>query len=179
MQITHQYFYRKGKVVAKAVIYTILSVMLVAFGVFSYVHWELSILFTDWHGYVIMGVYVLITLGIILSAFENLKKVSDANRGIPALAVGDSHFIVYDKEGMATTIPFEDCERVRFKRTYSRYTGTRLKLIIKYHDKMEPLNISRVEIDLNELDRSQSEIDKQLKKVYNKYKKEHESHEQL
>ena len=110
-------------------------------------------------------------MGIILSVFENSKKVSKTNRGIPAFAVGDEHFVFFDDKGMANEIPFDECYNVRFKRTYSRYTGTRLTLIIKYHDKME--SSSTVEIDLSELDQPQSEIDKQLKKIYNNYKKEH------
>lgn len=42
MQITYQYYYRKGKATVKTVVYIILSVLLVAFAAFSYVHWELS-----------------------------------------------------------------------------------------------------------------------------------------
>ncbi len=171
MQITHQYYYRKGKALAKAMIYTILSVLLVAFAVFSYIHWEMSFLFSEWQGYVIVVVYGLITLGMILSIFENFKKVSKTSRGIPAFAVGEGHFVLYDNTGMANIIPFEECDRVRFKRSYSRITGTQLTLIIKNHDKME--SSSTVEIDLSELDQPQIEIDKQLKKIYNNYKKEH------
>lgn len=172
MQITHQYYYRKGKVAAKAVIYTVLSVVLVAFAVFSYIHWEMSFLFSEWQGWVIVVVYGLISLGIILSAFENFKKVSNISRGIPAFAVGERHFVLFDDKGMSMVVPFEDCDGVRFKSTYSRYTGTRLTLIIKYHDKME--TSSKFEIDLSELDQPQSEIDKQLKKIYNNFKKQHE-----
>ena len=170
MQITHQYYYRKGKVIAKAVIYTILSVLLVAFAVFSFVHWELSFMFTDWHGYVIIIPYFLITLGIILSVFEEFKKARMTSRGIPAFAVGDDNFVIYDK-GLANVILFEDCDKVRFKRTYSRIRGTQLYLIIKYHDKMD--NPGTFEVDFSELDQPQSMIDKQLKKIYNNYKKEH------
>jgi uncharacterized membrane protein len=170
MQTTHQYYYRKGKATTKAVIYIILSVLLVAFAVFSYVHWELSFMFTDWHGYVIIIPYFLITLGIILSVFEEFKKASMTSRGIPAFAVGDDNFVIYDK-GLANVILFEDCDKVRFKRTYSRIRGTQLYLIIRYHDKMDVP--STFKVDLSELDRPQSEIDKQLKKIYNNYKKEH------
>ncbi len=172
IQTTHQYYYNKGKAVAKAIIYTILSVLLVAFAVFSYFHWELSFMFSEWQGYVIIVPYFLITLGIILSVFENFKKANMTSHGIPAFAVGDDNFVIYDK-GLANVIPFEDCDKVRFKRTYSRIRGTQLFLIIKYHDKME--TPSSFEVDLSELDRPQSEIDKQLKKIYNNYKKEHET----
>ena len=171
MQIIHQYYYRQGKATTKAVIYTILSVLLVAFAVFSFVHWELSFMFTDWHGYVLIIPYFLITLGIILSVFENFKKAGKTNRGIPAFAVGEDCFVLYDNTGMANVIPFEDCEKVRFKRTYSRIRGTQLYLIIKYHDKMD--NPGTFEVDFSELDQPQSVIDKQLKKIYNNYKKEH------
>ena len=119
MQTTHQYYYRKGKATTKAVIYIILSVLSVAFAVFSYVHWELSFMFTDWHGYVIIIPYFLITLGIILSVFEEFKKASMTSRGIPAFAVGDDNFVIYDK-GLANVILFENCNKVSFKRTYSR-----------------------------------------------------------
>ena len=172
MQTTHQYYYHKGKAVSKAVVYTILSVLLVAFAIFSYFHWELSFMFSEWQGYVIIVPYFLITLGIILSVFENYKKASMTSRGIPAFAVGYDNFVIYDK-GLANVIPFVDCDKVRFKSTYSRIRGTQLFLIIKYHDKME--TPSTFEVDLSELDRPQSEIDKQLKKIYNNYKKEHET----
>lgn len=171
MQTTYQYYYRKGKATAKAVIYTILSVLLVAFAVFSYVHWELSFMFTDWHGYVLIIPYFMITLGIILSVFENFKKAGKTNRGIPAFAVGEDCFVLYDNTGMANVIPFEECDKVSFKRTYSRIRGTQLYLVIKYHDRMDVP--STFKVDLSELDRPQSEIDKQLKKIYNNYKKEH------
>jgi len=171
MQTTQQYYYRQGKATAKAVIYTILSVLLVAFAVFSYVHWELSFMFTDWHGYVLIIPYFMITLGIILSVFENFKKASKTNRGIPAFAVGEDCFVLYYNTDLANVILFEDCDKVSFKRTYSRIRGTQLYLVIKYHDRMDVP--STFKVDLSELDRPQSEIDKQLKKIYNNYKKEH------
>ena len=171
MQTTQQYYYRQGKATTKAVIYTILSVLLVAFAVFSYVHWELSFMFTDWHGYVLIIPYFMITLGIILSVFENFKKASKTNRGIPAFAVGEDCFVLYYNTGLANVILFEDCDKVSFKRTYSRIRGTQLYLVIKYHDRMDVP--STFKVDLSELDRPQSEIDKQLKKIYNNYKKEH------
>lgn len=171
MQTTQQYYYRQGKATTKAVIYTILSVLLVAFAVFSYVHWELSFMFTDWHGYVLIIPYFMITLGIILSVFENFKKAGKTNRGIPAFAVGEDCFVLYDNTGLANVILFEECVKVSFKRTYSRIRGTQLYLVIKYHDRMDVP--STFKVDLSELDRPQSEIDKQLKKIYNNYKKEH------
>ena len=171
MQISHQYYYRKGQAMAKVVIYSILSVLLVAFAVYSYVHWELSFMFTEWQGWVIIIPYFLITLGIILSVFENFRKVSKTGRGIPAFAVGDECFVLYDNTGMANVIPFEECDRVRFKSTYSRIRGTQLYLIIRYHDKME--TPSTFEVDLSELDQPQMEIDKQLKEIYKNYKKQH------
>jgi hypothetical protein len=126
-------------------------------------------MFTDWHGYVIIIPYFLITLGIILSIFENIKKASKTNNGIPAFAVNEDCFVLYDKTGMKNVIPFDDCDKVKFKSTYSRICGTQLKLIVKYHSKMEPMDTSSFEIDLNELDQPQSEIDKQLKKIYHQY----------
>ncbi len=171
MQTTQQYYYRQGKATTKAVIYTILSVLLVAFAVFSFVHWELSFMFTDWHGYVLIIPYFMITLGIILSVFENFKKAGKTNRGIPAFAVGEDCFVLYDNTCMANVIPFEECDKVSFKRTYSRIRGTQLYLVIKYHDRMDVP--STFKVDLSELDRPKSEIDKQLKKIYNNYKKEH------
>lgn len=171
MQISHQYYYRKGQATAKVVIYSILSVLLVAFAVYCYVHWELSFMFTEWQGWVIIIPYFLITLGIILSVFENFRKVRKTSRGIPAFAVGDECFVLYDNTGMANVIPFEECDRVRFKSTYSRIRGTQLFLIIKYYDKMETPNT--FEVDLSELDQPQMEIDKQLKEIYKNYKKQH------
>ena len=151
MEILHQYFYREGLAAIKAVIYTIVSVVLVAFGVYSFIHWELSFLFQDWHGYVIL-------------------IVAKARQGIPAFAVGADCFVFYDKDGLATTIPFADCEQVRFKTTLQFRVPT-LRLIVKYHERTDPENTLRFEVGLSELNRPAKEIDKQLKKVYQKYKK--------
>ena len=170
MEILHQYFYRQGMAVAKAVIYTIVSVVLVAFGVYSFIHWELSFLFHDWHGYVILIVYGLITLGMILSAVESFREVAKARQGIPAFAVGADCFVFYDIDGLATNIPFADCEQVRFKTTLQFRVPT-LRLIVKYHERTDPENTLRFEVSLSELNRPAKEIDKQLKKVYQKYKK--------
>lgn len=159
--------------VTKAVIYTIVSALLLAFGIYSYVHWELSFLFEEWQGYVILVVYGLFTLGMILSAVECFQKLGRIRRGIPAFAVGSDFLEIYDNRGLANTIPFEDCEQVRFKTTY-HYRGAppSLTLIVKYHHKTEPDNTLRLEVGLRELDRPQREIDKELNKVYQKYKKE-------
>lgn len=165
MPIIHQYYYRKGKATAKAVIYIIVSVLLVALAVFCYIRWDLWFMFTEWRGYVIIVPYFLITLGIILSVFENIKKASMTSRGIPAFAVGDDNFVFYDKDkGLANVVLFEDCDCVRIKRTYSRISGTQLTLIIKYHDSMH--NPGTFQVALGELDSPGQEIEKQLKKIY-------------
>ena len=170
MEILHQYYYRQGLAATKAVIYSLLSGILVAFGVYSFIHWELSFLFHDWHGYVILIVYGLMTLAMILSAIESFKKAAKARHGIPAFAVGADFFVTYDNDGLATTIPFAYCEQVRFKSSLQFRIPT-LKLIVKYHDKMDPESTLRFEVELSELNRPVKEIDKQLKSVYRRYKK--------
>lgn len=170
MEILHRYYYRQGLAVAKAVIYTILSVALVVFGVYSFIHWELSFMFHDWHGYVILGVYGMMTLAVILSAVESFKKVAKTRRDIPAFAVGADCFVFYGHDGSATTIPFADCEQVRFN-SVIRFRVPTLLLIVKYHEKKDPESTLRFEVSLSELNCSVKEIDKQLKKVYQKYKK--------
>ena len=175
MELLHQYYFHKGKITAKAIAYAFLSVLFVGIGVFCFVHWDLSFMFTDWKGYMMIAVYGLITLGTILSTIDLFRKISKAYRGIPALAVGADFFVLYDRHGLATTIPFEDCERVRFKKTYKHRAFSTLKLIILYHSKAEPMNTNNVEFELSELDRPQREIDKQLNNVYKKYKKEHDT----
>ena len=159
-----------GLASTKVVIYAILSVAFVAFAVYSFIHWELSFMFHDWHGYVILIVYGLMTLGMILSAIESFRKAAKARHGIPAFAVGTDFFVFYDNDGLATTIPFADCEQVRFKTTLHFRVPT-LKLIVKYHEKMDPESSLRFDVGLNELNRPVKEIDKQLKSVYQKYKK--------
>ena len=170
MEILHEYFYRRGMAATKAVIYAILSVVLVAFGVYSFIHWELSFLFYDWHGYVVLIVYGLLTLAIILSAVESFWKAAKTRHDIPAFAVGADCFVFYDKDGLPTTIPFADCEQVRFKSSLQFRVPT-LRLIVKYHERSDPENTRRFEVELSELDRPVKEIDKQLKNVYQKYKK--------
>ncbi len=169
MEILHQYYYRQGLAATKAVFYTILSVVLVAFGVYSFIHWELSFMFHDWHGYVILIVYGLTALAMVLSAIESFRKAAKTGHGIPAFAVGADCFVFYDKDGLATTIPFADCEQVRFKTTLQFRVPT-LRLIVKYHERTDPENTLRFEVGLSELNRPVKEIDKQLKSVYKKYK---------
>ncbi len=170
MEILHQYYYRQGLATTKAVIYTILSVVLVAFGVYSFIHWELSFMFHDWHGYVILIFYGLMTLAMILSAIESFRKAVKTRRGIPAFAVGADCFVFYDNDGLSTTIPFADCEQVRFKTTLQFRVPT-LRLIVKYHEKKAPESTLHFDVGLSELNRPAKEIDRQLKKVYQKYKK--------
>ena len=170
MEILNQYYYRQGLAATKAVIYTILSVLFVAFGVYSFIHWELSFMFHDWHGYVILIAYGLVTLAVILSAIESFRKVAKTRQGIPAFAVGADFFVFYDKDGLATTIPFADCEQVSFK-TVLRFRVPTLKLIVKYHEKRDTESTLRFDVELSELNRPVKEIDKQLKSVYRKYKK--------
>lgn len=155
---------------SKAMIYTILSVVLVAFAVYGVIHWELSFLFSDWHGYVILIVFGVMTLAMILSAVESFRKATKARRGIPAFAVGADCIIFYDKDGLATTIPFADCEQVRFKTTL-QFSVPTLRLIVKYHERKDPENTLCFEVGFSELDRPPKEIDRQLKNVYRKYKK--------
>ena len=154
----------------KAVIFTILSVLFVAFAVYSFIHWELSFMFHDWHGYVILIVYGMMTLAVILSAIESFKKAAKTSHDIPAFAVGADFFVFYDKDGVATKVPFADCEQVRFK-TVLRYRIPTLKFIVKYHEQKDPETTLRYEVGLSELNRPVNEIDKQLKSVYRKYKK--------
>ena len=155
---------------AKAVIYAVLSVVFVAFGVYSFIHWELSFMFHDWHGYVILIVYGLVTLGVILSAVESFRKAVKARQDIPAFAVGADFFVFYGNDGSAITIPFADCEQVRFN-SVIRFRVPTLLLIVKYHEKKDPETTLRFEVSLSELNCSVKEVDKQLKKVYQKYKK--------
>ena len=170
MEILHQYYYRRGLAAIKAVFFTILSVAFVAFGVYSFIHWELSFMFHDWHGYVVLIVYGMMTLAVILSAVESFKKVAKTRHDIPAFAVGADFFVFYGTDGSATKVPFADCEQVRFKTTLQFRVPT-LRLIVKYHEKKDPETTLRFEVSLSELNCSVKEIDKQLKKVYQKYKK--------
>ena len=163
MEILHQYYYRRGLAATKAVFFTILSVLFVAFGVYSFIHWDLSFLFHDRHGYVILIVYGIMTLAVILSSIESFRKAAKTSHDIPAFAVGGT-------DGSATKVPFADCEQVRFK-TVLRYRIPTLKLIVKYHDQKDPETTLRYEVGLSELNRPVDEIDKQLKSVYKKYKK--------
>lgn len=172
MEILHQYYYHKGVAVAKTAGYVILSVAFVALGLFCFIHWDLSFMFDDWHGYVILIVYGLITLGTILSTVENFRRTAKARQGIPAFAVGADFFVFYDNDGLATTVPFADCDYVKFK-TVLEFRIPTLKLFVKYHEPMDPYNTLRYEVKLKELDCPIEEIDEQLNDVYQKYKKEH------
>ena len=170
MEILHHYYYRRGLAATKAVFFTILSVLFVTFGVYSFIHWELSFMFYDWHGYVILIVYGIMTLAVILSSIESFRKAAKTSHDIPAFAVGADFFVFYDKDGSAIKVPFADCEQVRFN-SVIRFRVPTLLLIVKYHEKKDPESTLRFEVSLSELNCSVKEIDKQLKKVYQKYKK--------
>ena len=176
METISTYYYRKGKIGIQTVAYCIASVLLVALGIFCFSHWDLGFLFSDWKGYLMIGGYGIITLSIIYATFDSFLKLGKANHGIPAFSVADDRFIVYDKHGLETSILFEDCEKVRFKKEI-KYRGAQptLKLIIVYRDKTDLSGNTRIEIPLDELDHTQRQIDRQLKKVYHNYKQEHEA----
>ena len=169
------YYYHKGKVTARAVAHTVLSVLLIAFGVFCFVHWELDFMFYDWKGWMMLSLYGLITLGCVLSAVNDFGKVAKASRGIPALGVGADFFVVYDSHGLAIEIPFEQCERVRFNLEYWLHGSIHMiTLIIKCCEGAVPSGDGRFEIPLYELDVPQSVVDRRLKKIYHNYKREHQ-----
>lgn len=171
MELLYQYNYGKGKVVSKAMLYVLLSLLFVGLGAFCFWRWDLSFMFTDWHGYVLLVPYFLITLGTIITMFQLFVKIGKLNSGVPAFSVGADCFVFYDKDGLPSVVRFADCEQVRFKRNYKfRGSPAMLTLIVKYRDKMRPEMSNKIEIELSELDRSQWEVDKQLKKVYQKYK---------
>lgn len=175
-KLQHQYHYSKRAVIAKALFNSVLAAALLALGVFCFVHWDLGFMFTDWKGYLMLGVYGLLTLGLILSVWEGFQKIVKAGRGIPAFGVGADRFEIYDRTGLPTIIAFEDCERVRFKREiHFRGAPATLTLIIVYRDAADPQTTKRIEIPLNELDRSQRDIDRELKKIYHRYKKDHDA----
>ena len=176
METISTYYYRKGKIGIQTVAYCIASVLLVALGIFCFSHWDLGFLFSDWKGYLMIGGYGIITLSIIYATFDSFLKLGKANHGIPAFSVADDRFIVYDKHGLETAILFEDCEKVRFKKEI-KYRGAQptLKLIIVYRDKTDLSGNRRIEIPLDELDHTQRQIDRQLKKVYHNYNQEHEA----
>ncbi len=105
---------------------------------------------------------------------ENFGKVAKAVRGIPALGVGADCFVVYDRRGLATKVPFDHCERVRFKMEHWLHASIHiLTLIVDYHNDAASAATERFEVPLNELDRAQRDVDRQLKKIYHRYKNEH------
>ena len=65
METLSKFYYHKAKIAAWAVFFSIASLLLVAFGVFCFVHWDLGFMFTDWKGYMMLGVYGFITLSLI------------------------------------------------------------------------------------------------------------------
>ena len=172
MEILHQYYYRKGMSAFKSVGYTILAVIFVVFGVYSFIHWELSFLFSDWYGYVVLILYGLITQALVITSFQSFKQATKARHDIPAFAVGADFFVFYDKNGLATQIPFADCEQVEFKSSW-QFRVPIPKLVIKYHEKKDPENTIHFELGLNELNHPVDEVEEQVNKVYQKYKKEH------
>ena len=175
METVSKFYYRKAKAAAWTVFFSIASLLLVAFGVFCFVHWDLGFMFTEWKGYVILGVYGFITLSIIYDMVDSIVKLGKAYSGIPAFGVGAHRFVTYDRHGLETSIPFEDCERVRIKSEF-KYRGAppALKLIIVYRDKANPsAGKTRVEIPLDELDQAQQLIADQLMEMYRNHKNPH------
>ena len=170
MEILHQYYYRTGKLMFKAVAYTIATALLVALGVFCFTRWDLTFMFFDWKGYLMMGVYGLMTLAMALSAAQAFGKMGKARRGMPALLVCPDSFVVYNRDGLPMTVPFAMCEQVRVKceRHYVQGPYERT-LIVKYHTQDEPLITQRLEVDLTELDRPQQEVERQVLAAYRQH----------
>lgn len=160
MQIIQQYYYRRGKVMAKAIIYTFISVALIAFAIFVFAHWELSFMFSDWKGWLMIIVYALMTLGMVLSAVYDFGKASRATKGIPALIVANDRFVLYDQDGTSCDISYSEVDSLRVKSDYTYQQGTRqFHLIITYRDTLNNGNRRRVSLNLNELDRHRDEIE--------------------
>lgn len=67
--------------------------------VFCFTRWDLGFMFSDWKGYLMIGVYGIITLSIIYATFDSFLKLGKANHGIPAFSIAADRFIVYDKHG--------------------------------------------------------------------------------
>ncbi|MBQ9218969.1 MAG: hypothetical protein IJ160_12490 [Muribaculaceae bacterium] len=167
METLSKFYYHKAKIAAWAVFFSIASLLLVAFGIFCFVRWDLGFMFTDWKGYMMLGVYGFITLSIIYDMVDYILKLGKAYSGIPAFGVGSLRFVIYDRHGMETSIPFDDCERVRFKSEFKfRGAPPALKLIIVYRDKARQSDKTRIEIPLDELNQSQSLIERQLKEAF-------------
>lgn len=169
MNIINQYHYRKSKIILKAVIYLIFSIVIVLFVIMAIRRWDLSFMFHDWKGWLIMTVFSLVALGVFISCFEAFAKLGKARKGIPALIVAEDRFLVFNKQGRETTIKFNDCESVKIKtEQYGReYYKRKLRLVIKYRNDIRSNEITRVDIDLSELDQSQYQIEKAVMAAYN------------
>ncbi len=170
MQSVYQYFYHQGKVGGKLLLYITISGILIGLGVFCFTRWDLTFMFTEWRGYVLLVPYFLITLGNVLSIFIAIGKIRKTIKQIPALAVGNDHFIVFDNNGLSTEIPFEDCDKVKFKSNYYFRGGLITHtLIVKYHTKADPDSKASFEVNLSELNLPQHKVEKELKTVFNQY----------
>ena len=177
MQTLSKYHYRKLKVTVKAVAYSLATVSLVGLGVFCFTRWDLSFMFTHWKGYVMLGMYSVITFIIIYATAEACMKLYKAYNGIPALGVGSDRFVLYDRHGLERSITFDDCHKVRIKKEFRyRMSTLTFKLIITYCDKSDPsLGKTRVEISLDELDQPQDIIAHRLMSVYNSHNKQRQA----
>lgn len=169
METLSKFYYHKAKIAAWAVFFSIASLLLVAFGIFCFMRWDLGFMFTDWKGYVMLGVYGFITLSIIYDMVDYILKLGKAYSSIPAFGVGSHRFVIYDRHGLETSIPFDDCERVRFKSEFKfRGAPPALKLIIVCRDKAKQSGKKRIEIPLDELNQNQSHIERQLKEAFSR-----------
>lgn len=169
MTVLQHYYYRRGKLIAKAVGLVCLATLFLAIGLYAELAWDLSFLFTDWKGYVILIVYGLVTLGTVLACVETFAKLRKAGNGVPALTVADDRFVTYDTHALPQTFLFDDCERINVKRSYHR-TGTDYTLVVTYEDPADRALTQHLEIDLNELDRPVAEIEKTVRKAFNTHK---------
>ena len=118
MQSVYQYFYHQGKVGGKLLLYITISGILIGLGVFCFTRWDLTFMFTEWRGYVLLVPYFLITLGNVLSIFIAIGKIRKTIKQIPALAVGNDQFFIFDNNGLRSSYPFP----IRQQRTFHRNT---------------------------------------------------------
>ena len=148
----------------------LLATVLIVGGVLAHLAWDLSFLFSEWKGYVIIVFYTLMTLGLVLSGVELFGKVSKAYNGIPALIIAEDRFVIYGRKGMPVEIRFDDCRHLRIKHElYLRQTIVLYVCVIRYIDPAAPDSTIRVEIDLSELNCHQHEVEKAIWKAYNGY----------
>ncbi len=171
MTVLNNYYFKSTKLAVRSTAYAMVTVLCTGFSVWAHLNWDLSFLWYDIKGYVIMIVYVLITLGMAISGMNDYKKKRMTDSGEPALTLADDRIIFTDNDLVKRVVKFEHCKHINFEHFYYfRMVFSDFIMKVQYLDDSGDGDMTVVKVDLNDIDLRQEHIEQKIKKAFNRYK---------